>query len=69
MMENKPCKTFKIMEKQIKIAAKLYSIRDTAKKFLGKDYQARIKPYKDLVHLVMTEHKIDAVDDVCFCHN
>lgn len=50
------------MEKEIKIAAKLYDIRATAKKFLGKDYEDRIKPYKDLVKSVMKEHKIEAAN-------
>jgi hypothetical protein len=37
------------MEKEIKIAAKLYQCRDTAKRFLKDDYENHLKPYKHLI--------------------
>jgi hypothetical protein len=33
------------MEQQIKLAAKLYQCRDTAKKMYGKDYQETLLPF------------------------
>lgn len=37
------------MEKQIKMAAKLYQCRDTAKRFFGTEFNERIAPYKRLI--------------------
>lgn len=42
------------MEKEIKITAKLYQCRDTAKRFFGADFNDRIAPYK---HLIMERQK------------
>lgn len=33
------------MEKEIKIAAKLYQCRDTAKRFFKEEYKEKLKPY------------------------
>jgi hypothetical protein len=47
------------MEKEIKIAAKLYKCRDTAKQILGAKYQERLEPYIALIKTVMRENKIE----------
>ena len=44
------------MEQQIKMAAKLYECRDTAKslaKMQGEDYKEMLKPYSDIITKVM----------------
>ena len=38
-----------MFEKQIKVAAKLYEFRDTAKRIYGDEYHEKIKPYMDLI--------------------
>jgi hypothetical protein len=41
----------------IKISAKLYQCRDTAKSFLKEDYKKRLQPYIDhLKHVMKTEN-------------
>ena len=47
------------MEKEIKIAARLYGCRDAAKQILGTDYHERLKPYITLIKTVMRENKIE----------
>jgi len=47
------------MEKQIKMAAKLYEMRDTAKRFFGPEYLDKLKPYSDLLKKVMEANKED----------
>lgn len=37
------------MEKQIKIAAKLYECRDTAKRFFREEFTEKLKPYQRLL--------------------
>lgn len=49
------------MEQEIKIAAKLYKCRDTAKQILKTDYHERLKPYIGLIKTVMRENKIDEI--------
>lgn len=47
------------MEKQIKVAAKLYQCRDTAKRFFAAEYQEKLKPYTRLIQQVMAANKED----------
>lgn len=52
------------MEKEIKIAAKLYQCRDTAKamcKISGKDFWKEAKEYIDIITGVMVAHKIEHI--------
>lgn len=49
------------MEAQIKIAAKLYECRDTAKQFMGKDFHTKLKPYMELVKATMRDNKLCAL--------
>jgi hypothetical protein len=36
-------------EQQVRMAARLYEMRDAARKILGDDYQARMKEYGDVL--------------------
>lgn len=47
------------MKKQIKMAAKLYECRDTAKWFFAAEYQEKLKPYTRLIQQVMEANKED----------
>lgn len=47
------------MEQLIKISAKLYNCRDTAKRFFGDKYFEKIKPYKDLIQAVMKANDLE----------
>lgn len=49
------------MEKQVKIASKLYHCRDTAKSFFGDEFAEKIKPYTHLLTQVMAVNKLDEV--------
>ena len=44
------------MEQQIKMAAKLYQCRDSAKKLYGADYQSKIADYKRYIQACMIKH-------------
>lgn len=49
------------MEQQIKMAAKLYECRDTAKslaKMQGEDYKEMLKPYSDIITKVMKANNL-----------
>lgn len=53
--------TKETMEKQIKMAAKLYECRDTAKslaKMQEGDYKEMLKPYTDIIRGVMEAYKL-----------
>jgi hypothetical protein len=57
-----------MMEEQIKLAAKLYRCRDTARRFFTDEYQAKIEPYKLLIKGYAEEKNIDemaAVMKIC----
>jgi hypothetical protein len=43
------------------MAAKLYDCRDTAKNFFGDKYNDRIKPFKDLIQVVMKANNIEEI--------
>lgn len=49
------------MEQQIKMAAKLYKCRDTAKRFYKKEFNKTIEPYKIEIKQVMEKHKTDEI--------
>lgn len=46
------------MEQQIKIAAKLYDCRDTAKRFFKEDFWEKIKPHTEIIKQVMKSNGI-----------
>jgi|688.fasta_scaffold1254114_2 hypothetical protein len=50
-----------ITEKEIKIAAKLYECRDTAKKFFRNEYSEKLKPYTHILKQVMAANKLDVI--------
>jgi aminopeptidase C len=52
------------MEKEIKIAAKLYECRDTAKKFFKELYPEKIKPYVSLINAVAKANNLDKLHAV-----
>ena len=47
-----------IMEQQIKLAAKLYRCRDTAKCFFGEEFKEKILPYQQVISGVAKEKNI-----------
>lgn len=47
------------METQIKIAAKLYECRDTAKRFFREEYAEKLKPYIAIIKAVMKANQLD----------
>lgn len=52
------------MEQQIKIAAKLYKCRDTAKsyaKIQNEDYHKMLQPYSEIIQAVMEADKLDHI--------
>lgn len=52
------------METQIKIAAKLYECRDTAKRFFREEYAEKLKPYINLIKAVMERNELDVLPAV-----
>ena len=46
-------------EQQIKIAAKLYDCRKTAKRFFKEEYQTKLEPYTDLIKETMMENNLE----------
>jgi len=56
------------MEKQIKIAAKLYQCRDTAKRFYKDEFKDKIEPYKECIRKYMMNSGKDellSVMEIC----
>ena len=49
------------MEKEIKMAAKLYECRDTAKAFFKDEYKEKLKPYTHILTQVMKSNNLDEV--------
>lgn len=49
------------MEKQIKIAAKLYRCRDTAKRFFKDNFYERIEPHTHIIKEVMKSNQVDVL--------
>lgn len=48
-------------EKEVKMAAKLYECRDTAKAFFREEYQEKLKPYLHILEQVMAANKLDVI--------
>lgn len=56
------------MEKQIKIAAKLYQCRDTAKRFYRDEFKDKIEPYKECIRKYMVnsgKNELLSVMEIC----
>lgn len=49
------------MEKQVKMAAKLYECRDTAKRFFKEEYKAKLEPYTHILKAVMKANNLDEI--------
>ena len=49
------------METQIKIAARLYEYRDTAKRFFREEYAEKLKPYNELIKQVMKANNLEVL--------
>ena len=50
------------MEQQIKMAAKLYRCRDTAKRFFGEEFNDKIQPYKKIISDVAKDKNISELE-------
>lgn len=50
------------MEQQIKMAAKLYRCRDTAKRFFGEEFKEKIQPYKKIIADVAKDKNIGELE-------
>jgi len=51
-------------EQLIKISAKLYQCRDTARRFFREEYKEKIEPYIGLIKTVSRENNIDTLNAV-----
>jgi hypothetical protein len=49
------------MEQQVKMAAKLYNCRDTAKKFFKDEYKSRLDPYTHILKQVMQANSLEVI--------
>ena len=54
------------MENEIKITAKLYDCRDTAKRFFRDEFSKRIKPYQTTIKMIMEKEQIDVLPAILF---
>ena len=52
------------MEKQIKIAYKLYQCRDAAKRFYKDEFASKIEPYKECIRKYMLNNGSDEMTSV-----
>ena len=52
------------MEQQVKLAAKLYQCRDTAKRFFSDEYEAKLKPYKNIIEAHQKKFNLDVLPSV-----
>ena len=50
------------MEKEIKIAAKLYECRDAAKRFWGEEFKEKLKPFTRNIHQVMLRENMNEIN-------
>lgn len=55
------------MEQRIKIAARLYHVRDTAKRFFREDYLEKLKPYTHILQAVCKANEIDELQALIRC--
>lgn len=53
-----------VTEQQIKMAAKLYECRDTARKFFKGDFPERIKFYKEVIQAYQSKHGTEVIPSV-----
>jgi hypothetical protein len=54
------------MEKQIKLAARLYRCRDTARTLYGDEYQAKMKEYREYIEACMKAKGLDELQAVLY---
>jgi uncharacterized membrane protein len=52
------------MEQQVKLAEKLYQCRDTAKRFFRDEYEAKLKPYKNIIEAHQKKFNLDVLPSV-----
>lgn len=52
------------MEQQIKMTAKLYQCRDTAKRFFRDEYEAKLKPYKNIIESHQKKFNLEVLPSV-----
>ncbi len=52
------------MEKQIKATANLCKCRDTAKRLFRDEYEARLKPYKNIIEAHQKKFNLDVLPSV-----
>lgn len=52
------------MEQQVKLAAKLYQCRDTAKRFFRDEYEVKLKPYKNIIEAHQKKFNLDVLPSV-----
>ena len=52
----------KTNEKTVKMAARLYECRDTAKRFLGSEYKAKLESYLSNLRKVMDVEGVGAIE-------
>ena len=53
-----------ITEREIKLAAKLYRCRDTAKQFYKDEYNEKLRTYKNVINAHMKKFNIDVLPSV-----
>jgi uncharacterized membrane protein len=53
-----------ITERDIKMAAKLYKCRDTAKSFYKDEYHEKLRTYKNVIEAHMNKFNIDVLPSV-----
>lgn len=52
------------MEQQVKLAAKLYQCRDTAKRFFRDEYEAKLKPYRNIIEAHQKKFNLEVLPSV-----
>jgi len=52
------------MEQQVKLAAKLYQFIDTANRFFRDEYEAKLKPYKNIIEAHQKKFNLDVLPSV-----
>lgn len=48
-------------ERDVKMAAKLYKCRDSAKSLYGEEYQKKLTTYKNFIQIHMKKNKLDVL--------
>jgi uncharacterized membrane protein len=52
------------VEQQVKLAAKLYQCRDTAKRFFRDEYEAKLKPYRNIIDAHQKKFNLEVLPSV-----